>query len=199
LFVNRLSPGRINPWHYHRERLDVIKFASHVQSAFHLGPSPDGRGTRLEAVQFLPYPREDVFAFFSDAFELETLTPRSLHFSVLTAAPITMREGLLIDYTLRLHGIPMRWQSRITAWEPPFRFTDEQTRGPYRRWHHEHHFEAVEGGTLCRDLVDYIAPGGWLIDRLFVRADVQRIFRYREAKLRELFPAHASPITGMPV
>jgi ligand-binding SRPBCC domain-containing protein len=146
-----------------------------------------GRGSRLEARQFLPHPCEVVFQFFADAFQLGTITPPWLQFVVLTPAPITMRIGLRIDYRLRLHGVPIRWQSAISAWEPPARFVDEQIRGPYRRWHHEHRFESVEGGTLCRDIVDYEVPGGPIVDWLFVRRDLRMIFRFRQRKLAELF------------
>jgi len=151
--------------------------------------SPTGRGSRLEATQFLPHPGEAVFRFFADAFQLETITPHWLRFVVLTPAPITMRIGLRIDYRLRLHGVPVRWQSAISAWEPPVRFVDEQIRGPYRRWHHEHRFESVGGGTLCRDLVDYEVPGGPIVDRLFVRRDLRNIFRFRQRRMAELFAA----------
>jgi ligand-binding SRPBCC domain-containing protein len=80
---------------------------------------------------------------------------------------------------LRLHGIPIRWQSVISVWEPPFRFVDEQVRGPYRSWLHEHTFEERDGGTLCRDRVEYDVPGGWLVNRYLVARDVKRIFEYR--------------------
>lgn len=156
------------------------------------GPSPTGSGTRLEAVQWLPRPREEVFAFFSDAFRLEDLTPAFLNFHVLTPRPIEIKAGTLIDYRLRLHGIPVRWRSRISVWEPPHRFVDDQVRGPYRRWHHEHSFEPADGGTLCRDVVDYAVLGGALVDALFVRRSLREIFGYRQAKLRELFPSAGS-------
>ncbi len=151
-----------------------------------IGPHPSSRGYRLAASQFLPQSRERLFEFFADAFQLETLTPGWLHFSVLTPAPIQIARGALIDYRLRLHGIPIRWQSVISVWEPPFRFVDEQTRGPYRRWHHEHQFEEVAGGTLCRDIVDYEVYGGPLINTFFVRRDLLKIFRYRQDKLRAI-------------
>jgi ligand-binding SRPBCC domain-containing protein len=144
-------------------------------------------GFRLEAELLLPQTRDKVFELFSDAFQLAVLTPEWVHFNVLTPAPIRIREGTLIDYRLRLRGIPIRWQSRITVWEPPHRFVDEQMGGPYRRWHHEHIFETVEGGTLCRDIVDYAVYGGRLIEKLFVRPDVRKIFTFRQNKLRELF------------
>ncbi len=152
-----------------------------------IGRAPAGEGFRLESIQFLPQPRERIFEFFSDAFQLQTLTPPWLHFSVLTPAPIRIAAGTLIDYRLRLHGLLVRWQSRISVWEPPTRFVDEQTKGPYRRWHHEHVFEAVEGGTLCCDVVDYSVPGGRLIHSLLVRRDIQAIFEFRRSRLADIF------------
>ena len=157
-----------------------------------ISPHPTGRGYRLEAAQFLPQTREHVFDFFSDAFKLETLTPKWLHFSVLTEAPIRIAAKARIDYRLRIRGIPLRWQSVIDVWEPPLRFVDEQTRGPYRRWYHEHLFEVVEGGTLCRDIVDYEVYGGALINAVLVQPDLVRIFEFRQKTLRELF----GPITN---
>ena len=156
--------------------------------------SPDGSGYRLEAVQWLPRPREQVFAFFSDAFQLQTLTPPHLHFSVLTPPPIHLEAGALIDYRLRLCGWPLRWQSRIDAWQPPRRFIDVQTRGPYRRWHHEHLLEEFDGGTMCRDIVDYDVPGGWLAHRLFVRPNLLKIFAFRQRKLIELCITPSGPL-----
>jgi ligand-binding SRPBCC domain-containing protein len=149
--------------------------------------SPAGPGFRLTASQFLPQPRDRIFEFFSDAFELENLTPPLLNFSVLTPAPIQIAAGTTIDYRLALHGIPIRWQSLISTWDPPARFVDQQTHGPYRRWHHEHIFEPVPGGTLCRDVVNYDVLGGRLVHSLFVRPDLIRIFTFRQEKLHELF------------
>ncbi|MGD9645143.1 MAG: SRPBCC family protein [Pirellulales bacterium] len=142
---------------------------------------------RLQSTFWLSQRRDQIFEFFSDAFQLETLTPAWLSFAVLTPRPIEIRAGTLIDYRLRLHGLPIRWQSRISVWEPPVRFVDEQTRGPYRRWHHEHAFVEVDGGTLCRDTVDYAPRGGRLLNALFVRRDLLRVFAFRQQKLRELF------------
>ena len=131
----------------------------------------------------LPRSRADVFAFFAEAQNLEAITPPWLRFEVLTPGPIRMGLGTLIDYRLRLHGFPFRWRTEITAWDPPFRFVDEQRRGPYRRWIHEHRFTAIDGGTLCQDRVEYQVTGGRWIERLFVRRDIERIFAFRRAAL----------------
>ena len=135
----------------------------------------------------LPRPLEEVFPFFADAQNLEAITPNWMSFSIITPKPIEMRVGTLIDYKLRVRGIPLRWRSEITVWQPPFRFVDEQRRGPYRQWIHEHTFEARDGGTLCRDSVRYAVLGGRIIERLFVRRDVETIFEFRQKKLREIF------------
>jgi ligand-binding SRPBCC domain-containing protein len=141
----------------------------------------------LHAEQWLSCERSKLFDFFSDAFKLEKLTPPLLRFEVVTPPPIVIRSGTLIDYRLRLHGIPIRWQSEISEWEPPLRFVDRQTRGPYRLWRHEHRFVEQNGGTLVIDHVEYRAPGGSLVNRLFVVPDLRRIFGFRMQKLRELF------------
>ena len=165
--------------------MNSCETASGTTGGLRLGRK-DGLFT-LETRLFLPCPLEIVFPFFADAGNLETITPPWLRFEILTPRPIAMRAGALIEYRLRLHGIPVRWQSEITAWEPPHRFVDEQRRGPYRAWIHEHTFTESKGGSEVRDFVRYAAPGGWLVDRLFVRHDVRRIFEYRTRKLQELF------------
>lgn len=140
----------------------------------------------------LPRPRPEVFAFFADAGNLEAITPPWLHFHIVTPRPIGMREGALIDYRLRLHGLPLTWKTEITAWDPPRRFVDEQLRGPYRLWVHEHTFEEDGEGTIVEDSVRYslpFGPLGSLADRLLVARDLRAIFEYREARLREAFPA----------
>ena len=157
----------------------------HIQ----FGRNSSNSGFRLEATAELNQPRERLFEFFADAFQLESITPPWLHFHVVTAGPIRICAGTLIDYKLRIHGIPLTWQSRISVWDPPHRFVDEQVRGPYRHWHHEHLFESTQSGTLTRDIVDYSVPGGRLINRLFVQPDLIKIFTYRCNKLQELFGA----------
>ena len=136
---------------------------------------------------WLPHQPQDVFPFFADAFNLERLTPPSLGFQVLTLPPIEMKVGTLIDYRVRLRGVPMRWQSEITEWEPPHRFVDEQRRGPYRLWIHEHTFTPQDGGTLAKDTVRYAVLGGAIVQRLFVASELKRIFQYRNAALKDHF------------
>ncbi len=142
----------------------------------------------LERECWLPRPVEEIFAFFADPGNLEALTPPSLKFRMLTPRS-ALRTGLTIEYGLRVRGVPIRWRSLISAYEPGKRFVDEQLKGPYRLWVHEHTFVPHEGGTLCGDRVTYAVPLGWLVHRWLVRPDLERIFDYRRAKLLELFPA----------
>jgi len=143
----------------------------------------------LETDQWLPRPLFEVFPFFSNAFNLERITPPLLRFRVTTSPPIEMRKGTVIEYRLRVHGVPVRWTSEITEWDPPHRFVDEQRRGPYRLWHHEHRFEERDGGTLCSDIVRYAAPGGPLVHKLLVERDVRKIFAFRSEVLSDIFQA----------
>lgn len=141
----------------------------------------------LTSSLFVRRPRAEVFDFFADARNLEFITPPWLKFNVLTPTPIAMRVGALIDYKLKVRGFPMRWQSEITAWEPPHRFIDEQRRGPYRLWIHEHTFVEQDGGTLVSDRVEYAVPGGAIVRRLFVAPDLEKIFAFRRERLAEHF------------
>jgi ligand-binding SRPBCC domain-containing protein len=142
---------------------------------------------RLESRIWLKRGLDEVFPFFSDARNLEHLTPPWLRFEVLTAGEISITAGSRIDYRLRVRGIPLRWQSEITEWNPPHRFVDEQLRGPYRLWIHEHLFCEQDGLTLAEDRVQYAVPGGAWINRLLVAPDLARVFQYRREKLAELF------------
>jgi len=157
-----------------------------------------GRHYRLVSRARVHASIEDVFAFFSDASNLDTLTPPFLRFQILTPAPIAMKVGTLIDYRLRLRGLPIRWQSEITAWEPPYRFVDEQRRGPYRLWVHEHCFEEHDGETDIVDRVEYAVPGGRLMHKLFIGRDLKGIFEYRGRTLIERFGSSNKVCTAEP-
>ncbi len=137
--------------------------------------------------QFINAPIERVFAFFSDARNLSVITPDWLDFQVRTPQPITMATGVLIDYRLSIRGLPLKWRSEITRWDPPNGFVDEQRKGPYTYWIHEHSFAAETGGTRVGDRVRYAVPGGVLVQRLFVARDIEKIFSFRKQKLIEIF------------
>ncbi len=137
--------------------------------------------------QTLEQPLTEVFEFFSNAHNLAVITPPWLHLEVITPAPIEMVVGTLIDYRLKLRGIPIRWQSEITEWNPPYAFVDVQRRGPYRLWRHTHTFDETVEGVVVGDTVEYAVWGNEFIGRLFVRPDIEKIFAYRSEQLDEIF------------
>ncbi len=146
----------------------------------------------LDRTQFIPRPRGEVFAFFARPENLQALTPDFLHFRFLTPSPIPMHVGALIEYQLRLWGVPVTWSTRIAAFDPEDQFADEQIRGPYRTWRHSHEFHAVACGTQMIDRVEYempLGPLGRLAHWLFVRRWLTRIFDYRRDKVAELWPS----------
>ena len=132
-------------------------------------------------------PLEEVFSFFSDAHNLAVITPPWLHLEILTPAPIAMASGTLIDYRLKLRGIPLRWQTEITEWNPPHAFVDVQRRGPYRLWKHTHTFKETEDGVLVDDSIEYAVWGNHLANKFFVRPDLEKIFGYRSEQLNKIF------------
>ena len=138
---------------------------------------------------WLPLSPAELFPFFSDAANLDAITPPWLSFRIVTPGPVVMREGALIDYQLRVRGLPLRWRTRINLWQPPHRFVDEQIRGPYRLWVHEHTFESRAGGTVARDHVRYAVLLDFLVHRWLVRPDIERIFQFRTEALRKRFSA----------
>lgn len=143
-------------------------------------------GYRLTTSMVLKKDIDEVFEFFSDPHNLELITPRWLSLQVRSNERIDMFRGTRIRYRFRARGVPAIWRSEITAWEPPYRFVDEQRLGPFRRWVHEHIFEEVEGGTKAIDNITYSVPGGRLVHGLFVEKDLRRLFTYRHTKLKEL-------------
>lgn len=148
----------------------------------------------LHSSVVLEHSPETLFEFFSDAFQLEQIPPPWLNFKIRTPAPIDIRKGCLIDYSIRLRGIPIRWRTEISNWNPPFSFVDRQLKGPYLLWEHLHTFEQTPEGTLARDEVRYRVPGGRLINWLMVQNDLIRIFEFRRQRMLELFPPRsASP------
>lgn len=142
---------------------------------------------RTEAV--LPCDRDTVFAFFADAGNLQRITPPELRFRILSKLPMEMGEGAEIRYQLQLFGIPFRWRTRITRWDPGKSFIDFQESGPYALWEHSHYFEDVPGGTRMRDAVRYALPLGPLgeLAHPIVRRQLDRIFGYRTAAMHEIF------------
>lgn len=152
------------------------------------------RHHKLERRQHLPTPPDQSFELFADAMNLEAITPPWLRFRVITPGPIEMRSGTLIEYRLRLHGVPVSWRTRIEAWEPGRRFTDVQLSGPYRLWHHTHSFERDGDGTLMRDVVRYALPLGLigaLAHLLVVRRDLERIFDFRRDAVARLIESRS--------
>jgi ligand-binding SRPBCC domain-containing protein len=147
----------------------------------------------------LPRRCSEVFAFFGDAGNLQAITPPWLHFRILTPMPLAMHPGAILEYRIRVHAIPVRWRTEITAWEPPLRFVDEQRRGPYRLWIHEHTFQEIgDAGrpmTEVTDRVRYQVPGGApfdsILNRLVVARDLKAIFTYRSQTLLRLFGGRA--------
>jgi len=141
----------------------------------------------LERDVVVARPIQEVFRFFAEPKNLNQLTPPWLDFHIVACSTPAIGPGTLIDYKLKLHGLPLRWRSRITAWNPPYGFADEQLRGPYRTWIHHHAFEDLGGSTRCRDSVRYAVLGGSIVNRLFVARDVNRIFDYRTEQLSKIF------------
>lgn len=132
-------------------------------------------------------PLEEVFEFFSKAENLGLLTPGWLRFKIVSSLPIEMKVGAIIEYRIRLYGVPMKWVSEITEWDPPHLFEDTQIRGPYRKWVHRHTFRETGEGTVAMDQVQYRVLGGSVVNKLFIAGQVRKIFDYRKAKLKEIF------------
>jgi ligand-binding SRPBCC domain-containing protein len=143
----------------------------------------------LQREQFVARPLPEVAEFFSRAGNLALLTPPQMRFQLITPEPIEMRDGALIEYRLRVHGLPIRWVSRIEEWEEGRGFADRQLRGPYKHWLHHHTFEAVDGGTNVADNIEYELPLGLLGEiggMPLVRHDLDAIFEFRRQAVEKL-------------
>lgn len=152
--------------------------------------------SHLHTELWLPLAPAALFPFFADPANLQQLTPPWLDFAIVGCSTQDLGEGTEIDYRLRLHGVALRWRSRITEWAPPHGFCDVQVRGPYRHWRHRHHFAAEQGGTRTIDDVDYAVRLGCVLEPLFVRGNLRRIFGYRQQRMRELFGGTAPAATA---
>lgn len=155
----------------------------------------------LEREQIIPLSLADTFSFFSDAYNLERITPQFLQFRIMTPAPIKMEPGALIEYRLKLFGIPVYWQTLISEWTPQEQFVDEQITGPYAQWRHTHTFEEIAPEqTLMRDRVLYripFGPLGRIAHALVIKRMLKIIFDYRaEATSRLLAHGKDRPSTG---
>ncbi|MFP5518995.1 MAG: TIGR01777 family oxidoreductase [Bdellovibrionia bacterium] len=142
------------------------------------------------AEQFVPLKPSELFPFFSEAQNLEAITPDILSFKVEKVSTPQIQQGTLIDYTLKIHGVPAKWKTIIDEWQPPYKFVDNQLKGPYKLWHHTHGFKEVPGGTLMTDRVRYRLPMGilgWLTAWHFVRKDVSTIFSFRRKVVADKF------------
>ncbi len=144
----------------------------------------------LERTQIIERPSEEVFKFFADAMNLEEITPPELNFKIITAQPIDIKKGTLIDYQINLHGIPLKWKTEITEWNPPHSFVDTALKSPYKQWIHRHTFEENERGeTVMKDIVRYRLPLEPLGDlaHWYVKKELKYIFDYRYKVIEKMF------------
>ena len=136
----------------------------------------------------VPVPVAKVFAFFSDAANLPRITPPGFALQITSPLPVLMEKGTILDYRIRLLGIPVHWQSLIARWEPPHLFTDEQLSGPYKSWVHVHRFQELSAGTIIEDEVEYSLPCFQLgeLAHPWVRRQLRRIFYFREQAIKRI-------------
>jgi ligand-binding SRPBCC domain-containing protein len=143
----------------------------------------------LRREQIIERPREKVFEFFADAGNLQKITPPELDFQILTPQPIDIKKGALIDYRLKLRGVPITWKTEITQWNPPFDFVDTALKSPYKQWIHLHRFTTgAHGETIMEDIVRYRLPFEPLGDiaHFYVKKELAYIFDYRRKVIEEI-------------
>ncbi|MEO6587724.1 MAG: SRPBCC family protein [Pyrinomonadaceae bacterium] len=144
----------------------------------------------LERKQVIKRPIKEIFDFFADAVNLEKITPPELNFHITTPQPIDIKKGTLIEYQLKLRGIPIKWKTEITQWNPPFDFVDTALKSPYKQWIHLHSFEEGESGeTIMKDKVRYRLPLEPLGDlaHWYVKKELKYIFDYRYKVIEKIF------------
>jgi ligand-binding SRPBCC domain-containing protein len=147
----------------------------------------------FECEQWVPSNIKDVFIFFAEAKNLESITPPHLNFKIIEMSTENITKGTLIDYKIRLYGAPMEWKTHIREFKENEMFIDEQLKGPYTKWLHTHTFQEKDGGTLIIDHILYKIPFGSLGNLIlgnFIRKDIQAIFNYRKNFIKEYF-SHA--------
>ena len=146
---------------------------------------------KITTKQIIQRPLAEVFAFFSQPENLALITPDHLAFNIITPPPVEMKQGAIIDYTIRLFKVSIHWRTLITSFEPPFRFVDEQIKGPYSFWHHTHTFTKInENETLIKDTVLYSIPLGFIgriVHWIYIKRDLKKIFSYRKKRIQEIF------------
>lgn len=180
---NRLSATRVQELGFKFEFEFLIQALGDVCEPFKKGEE------EFYAEQFVPAPPEKLFSFFKEAHNLEAITPPTLNFSLVNMSTPAIGQGTLLDYRLKIHGVPANWRTEIDEWEPPYKFVDNQLRGPYRKWHHTHEFRPFCGGTLMIDCVRYRLPLGfigWLAGSQFIRKDVENIFAFRRKYIAKM-------------
>lgn len=144
----------------------------------------------INKIQEINLSREKVFKFFENPQNLETITPEWLKFKILNEGELQMRSGAEFKYLIKLGIFPMKWLTKITNYEPPVKFVDEQLKGPYKKWIHTHSFNEINGKTIIKDNVKYDLYGGplkYIIHKLFVKNKVRKIFEHRSEEIAKLF------------
>ena len=145
---------------------------------------------KLKFKQVINSSLDDVFSFFSNPENLSKITPEKLGFNILTPTPIKMKEGQLIDYSIKLLGKKIRWRTMITEYIPKVKFVDQQLKGPYSMWHHTHEFRDLDGKVEMTDEIYYVMPFGVLgrlVNFLFVSRDLNNIFKHRVEIINKIF------------
>ena len=143
----------------------------------------------INSEQFINIKIQNVFDFFSKPENLQEITPKRLGFNIITPGPIEMEKGTVIDYYIKISYIPIRWRTIITNYNPPYKFVDQQIKGPYSFWHHTHTFSKLNGGTLIKDNIKYLVPFGIIgkiINKIWIKRDLENIFDYRKNKIKIL-------------